>query len=184
LHEREEAIAELQNERQYALDNLSHLENNIRQRDEEIADLSRRNIDRESEAEKLREATTKLQKERDDANDQARSLQEMTIREAEALERIDSLLKENADSDVLIQTLKERVAALHEELARLRRQVHDLQQESADKEVRLTQFTKLRDQDKEDIKGLNIALDSKQQELELVGVPLVHFNACADWKCR
>jgi len=57
---------------------------------------------------------------------------------------------------------------LQEELERLRRQVHDLQQESADKEVRLTQFGKWRDQDKEDIKGLNIALDSKQQELELL----------------
>lgn len=57
---------------------------------------------------------------------------------------------------------------LNERVERLRKQVQELQAESADKEVQLVQFGKFRDQDKEDIKGLNIALDSKQQELELV----------------
>jgi hypothetical protein len=58
--------------------------------------------------------------------------------------------------------------SLDEEVGKLRRQVHELQQESATKEVTVTQLNKWREQDKEDIKGLNIALDSKQQELELV----------------
>jgi len=43
-----------------------------------------------------------------------------------------------------------------------------LQQESADKEVKIVQLGKQRSQDKEDLQGLNIALDSKQQELELL----------------
>ncbi|KAF7325929.1 hypothetical protein MKEN_00443800 [Mycena kentingensis (nom. inval.)] len=51
---------------------------------------------------------------------------------------------------------------------RLRRQVHQLQQESADKEVKIVQLNKQHGFDKENISGLNIALDSGQQELELV----------------
>jgi chromosome segregation ATPase len=54
------------------------------------------------------------------------------------------------------------------EIERLKGQTRELQQESADKEVRIVQITKQRAQDKQDLEGLNIALDSKQQELELV----------------
>ena len=55
-----------------------------------------------------------------------------------------------------------------EEVERLRRHVHSLQQESADKEVKIVQMMKQHSLDKEDLQGLNIALDSKQQELQLV----------------
>jgi chromosome segregation ATPase len=145
------------------------LEENLRLRDTEIADLSQRIMERESDTEGLREALNRAQKERGrDVDEQVRALEEVTFREGEARKRMESLVTQKAECDVLVKTLRERVAALQEELERLRRQVHDLQQESADKEVRLTQFGKWRDQDKEDIKGLNIALDSKQQELELV----------------
>ena len=54
--------------------------------------------------------------------------------------------------------------------------MHELQQESADKEVKLVQASKQRAQDKEDINGLNIALDSKQQEVDYVRVSFMH-----DW---
>jgi len=78
------------------------------------------------------------------------------------------LIRQKAEADVEMRTLKDRVGALKDEVERLRRQVHELQQESADKEVKMLQVTKQRAQDKEDLQGLNIALDSKQQELELV----------------
>ncbi|KAJ7197248.1 hypothetical protein GGX14DRAFT_668782 [Mycena pura] len=50
----------------------------------------------------------------------------------------------------------------------LKAQVCELQQESADKEVRMLQIMKQRAQDKQDLESLNIALDAKQQELELL----------------
>lgn len=82
--------------------------------------------------------------------------------------RLDDWVRQKAEADVEMKTSKERVNALKDEVERLRRQVHELQQESADKEVKIVQITKQRAQDKEDLQGLNIALDSKQQELELV----------------
>lgn len=81
---------------------------------------------------------------------------------------MEQLVKNRAENDAAASGLQDRVNALTEEVDRLRRQVHDLQQESADKEVKLAQAAKQRVQDKEDLQGLNIALDSKQQELELV----------------
>ncbi|KAG8215298.1 hypothetical protein J3R82DRAFT_8887 [Butyriboletus roseoflavus] len=54
------------------------------------------------------------------------------------------------------------------EISRLRIQIQQLQKDSAVMEVTIVQLNKQLDQDKEDINGLNIALESKQQELELV----------------
>ena len=72
---------------------------------------------------------------------------------------------------------------LNTELEKLRRQVHDLKQESADKEVKIVQLTKSRNQDKEDMQGLNIALDSKQQELELVSISFSLLTASSSARC-
>lgn len=83
---------------------------------------------------------------------------------------MEQMVREKAETGVNQDTMKERVERLQGEVERLRRQVHELQQESADKEVKMTQMAKQRAQDKEDLQGLNIALDSKQQELELVRI--------------
>jgi hypothetical protein len=56
----------------------------------------------------------------------------------------------------------------HDAEAALRALIHALRQSSALKEVQLVHPTKLRARDGEDLDGMNIALDSKQQELELV----------------
>ena len=83
---------------------------------------------------------------------------------------MEDAVQRKAEDEVALASIKGRMATLTDEADRLRRQVHDLQQESADKEVKLMQLTKARAQDEEDKDGLNIALDSKQQELELVRV--------------
>ena len=103
-------------------------------------------------------------------NEQSRTLQDVVAREVEARAAMEAMVREKAENEVQAASLKERVSALTAEVERLRRQVHELQQESADKEVKLVQLQKQRSQDKEDINGLNIALDSKQQELELVSI--------------
>lgn len=70
---------------------------------------------------------------------------------------------------MLLLTLHERVDALEAVLEKQRKQVRDLHgPDSANREVNITQMRKQRDSDYEDLQGLNIALDSKQQDLELV----------------
>jgi chromosome segregation ATPase len=169
LQEREDHIAGLNSEHRFAIDNVSRLEENIRQRDAEIVDYSQRVVEREIAAEQLREQMTNMKREHARiVDEQARKLQDMAASDNTAREQMEAMTKANAEADVALGTLKEQASALKDEVERLRRQVHELQQGSADKEVKIVQLTKQRSQDKEDIQGLNIALDSKQQELELV----------------
>ena len=101
-------------------------------------------------------------------DEHVRALQETVSQEGEARRQLEALIKDRAGADVAMETLKEQANVLKEEIERLRRQVQALQQESADKEVKIVQIAKQRTQDQDDLQGLNIALDSKQQELELV----------------
>jgi len=61
---------------------------------------------------------------------------------------MEALIRQKAEADVEIKTSKDKVIALKDEVERLRRQVHELQQESADKEVGIVQLTKQRAKDK------------------------------------
>ena len=67
-----------------------------------------------------------------------------------------------------MNSLRERIGTLEAELEKSSKHIRDLQTESANREVHITQMEKQRERDREDLRGLNIALDSKQQELELV----------------
>ncbi|KAH9947994.1 hypothetical protein B0H21DRAFT_778115 [Amylocystis lapponica] len=169
LQEREDRLTALDREVQYARDTTARLEARIRQQEEDAAALSERAAAREADAEAAQEEMSRMKREHArTVNEQSRTLQEVVAREVEARAGHEALIREKAEADVLLGTLRERVNALAEEAERLRRQVHALQQESADKEVRLTSFAKQHTQDKDDLQGLNIALDSKQQELELL----------------
>uniref|UniRef100_A0A8H7XXY7 Uncharacterized protein n=1 Tax=Psilocybe cubensis TaxID=181762 RepID=A0A8H7XXY7_PSICU len=169
LQERESRISELEREHQFAKDNIARLEDNIRQRNEEISQYTQRVIERESELEHLREDMSSLKREHHRVvNEQTRALQDVSGQHNETRSQIEGLIKAKAEADVEIKSSKDKITILKEEVERLRRQVHSLQQESADKEVRLLQAAKQHGQDKEDLAGLNIALDSKQQELELI----------------
>ena len=80
------------------------------------------------------------------------------------------MVRDKDDADTTVNSLRERVGTLEAELEKLRKQVRDLQTESANREVHIAQMEKQRERDREDLQGLNIALDSKQQELELVSL--------------
>lgn len=141
----ENRALELEQERQYALDSVSRLEDNIRRRDLGAA----------TEMQEFREQMDRLKQEHAAALEAA--LQDGT--------------RKRLEIDAQTTTLFE----LQTEVERLKGQTRELQQESADKEVHILQITKQRAQDKQDLEGLNIALDSKQQELELVGLSVRIF---------
>ncbi|KAJ7800670.1 hypothetical protein B0H13DRAFT_1932542 [Mycena leptocephala] len=124
-------------ERQYALDNVARLEENIRRRDAEAAEYSQRTLQREAEAEALREQLSRTKREH-----------------AGALEAV-AAAAQTAEADKRVRATNGEADDLKDEIERLRRQIHELQQESADKEVNIVQITKQRAQDKEDLKGLN-----------------------------
>jgi chromosome segregation ATPase len=153
------------------MENVTRLEELLRRRDAEIEEAQSRIVDREQEAEHLRAQMNKMKREHSrSAEEHSRHFDEIAQREKAARTDMEDAVRRKAEDEVALGSIKGRVATLTDEVDRLRRQVHDLQQESADKEVKLLQLTKARAQDEEDKEGLNIALDSKQQELELVRV--------------
>ncbi|KAJ7893967.1 hypothetical protein B0H14DRAFT_3662083 [Mycena olivaceomarginata] len=138
LQAREDRIVELMQERQYALDNVARLEENIRR-----GTRRRRSI-------RSARYSARPRRRRCASSSAGRSASTRTA------------------ADKRVRAANGQADDLKDEIERLRGQIHELQQESADKEVNIVQITKQRAQDKEDLKGLNIALDSKQQELELL----------------
>ncbi|KAJ6547149.1 hypothetical protein B0H19DRAFT_1379488 [Mycena capillaripes] len=122
------------------------VEDDTRRRELEATEDSRRNLERATA--ELREQMGRMQREQSAALESA--LQDGTRKQLEI--------------DGQTTTLVEFKA----EIERLKDQTRELQQESADKEVRIVQIMKQRAQDKQDLEGLNVALDSKQQELELL----------------
>jgi chromosome segregation ATPase len=169
LQQHQSRIEELDQERQFAVDSVARLEDKLQQRDHEAEEFSQRIIERDDETEQIREEMSNLKREHTHkVDEQIRALQEVSLREGEARVQMGGGGRGLAETDVEIRTSADKIQALKDEVERLRRQVHELQQESADKEVKIVQIAKQRAQDKEDMQGMNIALDSKQQELELV----------------
>ncbi|TBU28291.1 hypothetical protein BD311DRAFT_839778 [Dichomitus squalens] len=169
LREREDKVTSLDQEHKFALDRATRVEARLRERESELSELHRKQTELENDAELAQDEIAKMKREHARiVNEQSRKLQDVVAREVEARAAMEALVREKAEHDVHVGSLKDKVDSLTSEVERLRRQVHDLQQESADKEVKLVQLQKQRAQDKEDMNGLNIALDSKQQELELL----------------
>ncbi|KAI0033503.1 hypothetical protein K488DRAFT_84862 [Vararia minispora EC-137] len=169
LQEREEALNALEAELTYAKSNAQRVEGIVEQRNSEIDDLAQRVVASEDDAEALREELTRVRRESERAADeQRRTIAELTQRDSAAREQTADAIREKAQADVAKGIADERVKGLEADVERLRKQVHGLQQESANKEVRITALTKEREQLAEDVYGLNTALDAKQQELELI----------------
>ncbi|KAJ7043279.1 hypothetical protein C8F04DRAFT_1390105 [Mycena alexandri] len=93
---------------------------------------------------------------------------EMSRMSGEHSAALETALQDGAKKQLEIDAQATSLFELKVEIERLTNQTWELQQESADKEVLVAQITKQRAQDKQDLEGLNIALDSKQQELELL----------------
>ncbi|ESK93895.1 hypothetical protein Moror_13002 [Moniliophthora roreri MCA 2997] len=169
LQEREARLTELEMEHRFSQDNIARLEKNLAQRDEEISELSARVISQEKELEKVGENMTKMSREHTRiVNDMTRSLQEKAMTEGEAKSELENLLRRQGEVNVELKTSRDKLASLEQEAERLRRQVHTLQQDSADKDIKIVQLTRQHEQDKEDMNGMNIALDAKQQELDYI----------------
>lgn len=169
LQQCDDRIVQLEHERQLARDNATHLENDIRRRDNEIAVYNEKLQVQQLECQNLRTELEELTQEHTRLLDeQSQTSMQATGSEIEARQQIQDLVRQKTESEDQLKSTRERMDSLKNEMDRLRRHVHELQQESADKEVKMTQMTKQHAQDKEDIQGLNIALDAKQQELELV----------------
>ncbi|KAK0216070.1 hypothetical protein IW262DRAFT_1299332 [Armillaria fumosa] len=156
LHERDEQIAALEEQHE---SEIARLADELGKRDEEAAEYSRRSAQRQTELEELHSQKMNMRQEMARMQEEhARALEEAARCEGENKARAETALKEKVQD----------VSALKDEVERLRRHMQELQQDSANKDLKLTQMHKEREKDRSDVDGLNMALDAKQQELELI----------------
>ncbi|RXW20137.1 hypothetical protein EST38_g5713 [Candolleomyces aberdarensis] len=169
VQEHEGRISQLEQELQFANESNTRLQEGNRKRDGEVEDYRNRVVRSENESEGLREELATLKREYMRLLDeQERRSRESTSHDSEIKANLEKIIKQKAESDVELKTYRDQVSALKDEVERLRRHVHTLQQESADKEVKIVHLEKQKSVAEQDMMGLNIALDSKQQELELM----------------
>jgi len=166
-------VQALEQELKFAQDNVTRLETHFGQRDVDIEELAQRVVRSEDEVVGLRDELSRLRRAGDhDAQEQRRTIIELTERDAVARKQAEDAIREKAVLQIAHDMLEERVKSLDADVDRLRRQVHGLQQESASKEVKIAALHKERELLASDRDGLNLALESKQQELELVSLQI------------
>jgi chromosome segregation ATPase len=133
----------------------------------------------ESSATKARESREKLELAEEEASKKIRDLtrtissQTETISGLEADKReqrkvFEDAIRDRASAEMSAQMSSTRVEADSGELERLSKEVARLKSQEAQRELRIVHLTRSRAEVRECLEGLEIALDSKQQELELV----------------
>ena len=133
--------------------------------------------DDEYEVEQLRTELASLRREHARIQtDHARSLSEAEVRASDAVELRNDTARRHYAAEAEARELREKLEKMQEENDKLRKSVNLLKQQSADQDVKILQLQKTHEQDTEDKLGLNIALDSKQQELELVRIAPTCFQ--------
>ena len=109
-------------------------------------------------------------------SEQARLLKD-ALRQKEIMERnLEEVVRSKVDVDLELKTSKEREGRLLGEVEELKREVKAVKMDSADKEVRIVQIMKRSERERDDLMGLGIALESKQQELELVSLAFLFIG--------
>ncbi|KAG8835934.1 hypothetical protein FRC17_000019 [Serendipita sp. 399] len=162
-------LEEAQQEKEFAIENTEQLEQTLETRDHEIEALEDRCQQQFTELEGLRGHLTNADKDYTrQLADRERRIQELQGQLQLSNERSNQMLCDTAERDVYLATLEEKANGRLEENERMRRRVHELEQESATKEMELVELQKDNERFKDDIANLNIALDAKQQELELI----------------
>ena len=156
-------------EHAFALENSDRLQSALQQRNEEVAALEDARQSCHTELETLRSCLSSLDKEHArNLSERARHIEELERQLAVHTERSTQLMNDTAERDVYLASLEEKADRRGEECDRMRRRMHELESQSAAKEVKLVELERDSERVREDNMNLNIALDSKQQELELV----------------
>lgn len=105
---------------------------------------------------------------RNSLGDRDRQIAELQSALDASLAQHESAARDKTTAIARLGAVEEKANTRQQEIEKLRQRVHELESESADKEVKLLQLKKDVAAAREDCDSFNIALDSKQQELDFV----------------
>ncbi|VDC00888.1 unnamed protein product [Peniophora sp. CBMAI 1063] len=169
LQARQDHVDSLEQELKFAKDSTAIAERNLSERNTEMEHLAQRFVKSEDDVEDLREQLSSARREADRAKEDARrTASELETAQSGVKMQIEEAVRDKAAAEVEAESLRSRVEKSEAEVEKLRKTVHVLRQESASKDLELQKAQKERDDAKDDVFNMNLALDSKQQELEMV----------------
>jgi chromosome segregation ATPase len=171
IQERDDRISELGQE-------LKTAHAHVAEREASLRSHSEHRVGHDEEVDQLKEQIRHLNQELDRLLDEEnRAELKSSGRESEIRNQLEELMDRHASTDAELKQSRNTISTLKTEVERLKSQLQTLQKESADKDVKLLQAAKKREQDRADLAGINMALDAKQQELELVcPLDIVHLQ--------
>lgn len=163
------SIATLRQESRLAVENADHLQGLLHDREDDLTTYSQRLSSKEEEIAQLHDKLSSLTREHSRVtSEQSRTVSDITVREAEIRRQLEDAIRAKTEAQVDASSLRESLSSLQDDIEKLRRQVHELKKENADQDIKIVQMERQQEKDKVDNYGLNIALEAKQQELELV----------------
>ena len=81
---------------------------------------------------------------------------------------MEDAVRQHAESDTVLKTVRDAESMLREENENLRKRVYELQKIDADREVKMSKLESQYERVQSNMLALNMALDSKQQEVQMV----------------
>jgi chromosome segregation ATPase len=166
-------LHQLDEERRFAVDDAERLKQNLVMREEVISSDSKKMANLVLEKDELANEVARVRKENarlHEANQ--RQSDELAAREHELQVEREALARDKAEVDVTRENVDSHVGALEEDLRRAQKVIAEMKAKSADTEVEILQLQKTRAKEREDKEGLEIALQAKQQELEMVSLSI------------
>ena len=134
--------------------------------------------ERREEMEELNFELSQAKKENEKVREEARrTVDELSRSAKEATKRMEDAVIQQVESDAVLKTVREAEAMLRKENETLRSRLHELQRTDADREVKVVKLEKEKEEIQNSLLGLNMALEGKQQELELVCDVLFIFDS-------
>jgi hypothetical protein len=153
----------------FSSEKVERLQAGLSSRDREIQAISSDNQAQFTEMESLRGKMINLDKDHARRMSEAnRMIEDLKMQLNFTSSSSNRIVHETAERDVYLAALEEKANSRLDECERLRRRVHVLEQESAAREVVVLDLKREKERVKDDNMNLNIALDSKQQEMEMV----------------
>ncbi|KAG8963790.1 hypothetical protein FRC03_002550 [Tulasnella sp. 419] len=150
-------------------ESLKKLQDLLKDRDYELTDTNARLAAYETEIEDLKQEIKEVSRDHHQQLDnQAHQTEQLRKQEADLRKELDKLAASKAKFEATIAGLETQVKAAREENLVMNSRIKDLRKDNAKKEMQLVQLERGRELDREDKEGLNIALDAKQQELEMI----------------
>jgi chromosome segregation ATPase len=169
IQELQSDLHQLDEERRFAVDEAERLRSNLRNREEETSADGKRMASIIEEKDELALELSRVKRDHAKLLSLTQQLEgDTNSREVTLRKEVQEMARRAAEEQTARESLDAMVKSLKDELERSQKQIGQLKARNADQDLEIMQIQKSRTKDQDEKTGLEIALQAKQQELDLV----------------